>query len=176
MLRPENTDTTAIVVLTGVLVGATSQGLAYAVAWDDDIVSTISAFRLNLFCLLWSAWTFAANMLVCWNMIYRCRHAASHEHRMPHPRQQRATMRRETMFIAACMVGIFSFWIGNDAIHNQMGDVVSSLILLCMYMMGMATIVICIPEESCVSDNPLAAVDGPGSYDPPLLLVAVQTV
>jgi hypothetical protein len=160
-MHPEYMNTA--IILTGLFVGAASQGLAYVMVWDDDAVCNMSTLHRDLLCWLWAAWTIALNMLA--------------GYAMTSPRgSENRTMRLEILFIASCIVGISSFWIGHDALHNKMEQVMSTLIMLCLYMIGIATILICVPQESYV-EMPASEEDETESFvPPPLLLVAVQTV
>jgi hypothetical protein len=162
------------IILTGLFVGAASQGLAYVMVWDDDAMCNMSTLHRDLLCWLWAAWTIASNMLAGYAMI--CQQAPRSSENRIHCQQQRTTMQLEILFIASCIVGILPFWIGHDALDNKMEQVMSILIMLCLYMIGIATILICVPQESYV-EVPASEEDETESYvPPPLLLVAVQTV
>jgi hypothetical protein len=91
-----------------------------------------------------------------------------------YPRQQRALLRIESMFFAGSILGIWSTWIGIHVIARDTKHAVSSLLLLGLSIASFATILHCLPEESCVED-PVSEV-GQGSYVPPPLLLSVQTV
>jgi hypothetical protein len=166
-MHPDCTGTA--IVLTGLFVGTASQGLAYVTVWDDDAACNMSTLHLDLFCWLWTAWSVASNMLVGWAMTFH--HTSRGSKNRIHLQQQRTTTRLEALFIASCIVGISSFWIGNDALHNKMEQAMSTLILLSVYMIGIATTMICVAPE------PASEEEGTESYvPPPLLLVAAHTV
>jgi hypothetical protein len=55
---------TVAVALSGLFVGAASQGLAYVMVCDDDTVRNMTASHCGLFCLFWTVWTVGLNVLV----------------------------------------------------------------------------------------------------------------
>jgi hypothetical protein len=137
---------TVAVALSGLFVGAASQGLAYVMVCDDDTVRNIIASHCGLFCLFWTVWTVGLNVLVGWKLT-RCGPASLGSESTMHPTQQRAMLRMESMFFAGSIVGIWS---------------------------SFATILHCLPEESRLED-PVSEV-GQGSYVPPPVILSVQTV
>jgi hypothetical protein len=157
----------ATFALTSLLIGATSQGLAYVLVWSDDTVRDMIASHCGLFCMLWTVWTVGLNVFVGLNLA-RCGQTPPETGNAANPQQQRTMLRMEAMFFAGSILGIWSAWVGIDALRNDTEHTVSMLILLCLSIASFATILHCCPEESCVED--------PGCYAPPQLLLAAQTV
>jgi hypothetical protein len=162
----------AAIVFAGLFVGAASQGLAYAIMWDDDTVRNMVTLQYGLFCLLWTTWTVGLNVLVGWNMA-RCDQACD-TGSTTNPQQQRTMMRMESMYFAGTILGIWLSWVGIDVLRNDTERAVQRLILLYLSIISYAIILHCFPEESCVEDP--ASEVGQGNYVPPQLLLAAQTV
>jgi hypothetical protein len=160
--------TMVAVAFTGVFVGAASQGLAYAIVWDDDTVRNMAMLQCGLFCLLWTAWTVGVNVLFGWNLT-RCGRASRDTGNTTNPQQQRKMLRMESVYFAGSILGIWSAWVGIHALHNDMRHAISRLSI-----MSCATILHFLPEESCV-EEPASEVEQ-GSYVPPQLLLAAETV
>jgi hypothetical protein len=176
-MRPEYCSTphkaSPAVALTGLFVGAASQGLAYLMVWDDDNMRSMIMLHHGLFCLLWTVWTVGLNLLVGWNLT-RYGQPSCGTNKTMNARQQRTMLRMESMYFAGSILGIWSTWIGIDVLHNDTEHAASSLTLLSLSIASFATILHCFPEESCVEDP--AAEFEQESYVPPPLLLAAQTV
>jgi hypothetical protein len=166
---------TVAIALTGMLVGAASQGVAYVMVRGDDTVRNMMASHFGLFCLLWITWIVGLNLLIGWNLTgTRCGRPLCGTENTMDPRQQRTMLQMESMYFAGSILGIWSTWIGIDVFDGDAEHAVSSVVLLCFSIVSFATILHCFPEDSCVEDP--ASEFEQGNYAPPPLLLAVQTV
>jgi hypothetical protein len=159
----------AAIALAGVLVGESNQVLAFALVWSHGIVHDMIMLHFGLCCVIWTAWTIALNVLVGWN-VTRCGQPSLVSKSTMQPRPDRAMMRMELMYISGSILGTWLTRIGVDVMHNRTEHMVSSVVLLCVSL----TILHGLPVKPDVEHSPTE--DGHGSYVPPPLLMAVQTV
>jgi hypothetical protein len=156
---------TAAIALAGLLVGGSNQVLALVLVRSDGTVHDLLTLYFGPFCLLWTAWTVVLNVLVGWN-VTRCVQSSL----CSQSRQQRTMLRRELLYVAGSVLGIWSTRIGMDVMHNRTQHMLPSITLLCASM----TILHCLPGEPRVETYPTEV--GYGGYVPPPMLLAVPAV
>jgi hypothetical protein len=153
--------TTVMTMLTGFVVGGTSQSILCYFLWNDHDMRQPAISSLVLFSLLWSALTVCMTALGCYvltsSILLQRRRAKLFTPTTTTTMaisQQRTVLRMEAVYIGCCLVGICSAWIWIDIMHHMMEQVVPSLILLFVSMVAFSTILQCFPEDSCLEEAP----------------------